>query len=208
VQVLHHEDDRALLGEPGEQRPDQLEQVAPAGLAVVGRQAQLGQQAGELGLAPAEDGPPVVPGQLAQRGRERGERQALLTELEALAEEDAGVGGPAELLDEPGLADPGLTPDEEGGRFVAACPFERVVQRGQVGCALTVMGSSMPRAYDMIFCSLRMREADAGWPTGAGRAGDVVAVRPSFVVWRGGSRRPGACCRCGNGRAGSGCRGR
>jgi hypothetical protein len=138
VQVLQDEHQRLRLGQPGEQRRDQVEQVAPADLVGVRRGAQLGQQPGELALAALQHGRPVGVHELAQRGRERRERQALLAELERLPGEDPGAvgrGDPAELLHQAGLAHARLAADQDGRRLGAARAFQRIPQRGQVGLA-------------------------------------------------------------------------
>lgn len=156
VQVLDHQHQRAFGGEPGEEAGDQLEQVTPVwiqgqlGAAVSaqagpdvagprrpgGEPAQLGQEPGELPFVPVERRRAVPAQYLTQYGGERRERQPLLAELQALADEDLIAPGdrvPAELLDQPGLAYPGLAADQQRRRLVGTDPLQRVAQDGEFG---------------------------------------------------------------------------
>ncbi|GAB3942000.1 hypothetical protein GCM10027614_28280 [Micromonospora vulcania] len=140
VQILDHQHQRLNVGEPLEQLGDQVEQVSARGLGERrgggdGQRrrhpAQLRQQAGELRLVPGEDLGAVGPQHRAQGGGERGERQAGLAELQALPDEHprAGLGGvPGELLQQPGLADPGLAADQHGAGLPGPGPGQRAPQ--------------------------------------------------------------------------------
>ena len=129
------------LGEPGEQRGDQLEEVARGGprRRRPARRAQLGQQPGELLLAPVEDRP-------ARRRREHSRRAAAngangrpsspsSRHWPVSTRTPSAAAYPAELLHQAGLADPGLAADQDGRRLGAAGAFQRVAQRGEVGLA-------------------------------------------------------------------------
>jgi hypothetical protein len=137
VQVLDDQHQGLLCGQPAEQGGDHLEQHASAGLAGgLRRRTEFGQQAGEILLTPVEDGRAVGLHEPAQRGRERGEGQPFLTQLEALTGEDAsalGGGQPAELLHQAGLADAGLAADQNGRRLGVAGALEGVAQGGEIG---------------------------------------------------------------------------
>lgn len=105
--------------------------AASAGLA------QLGQQAGQFLLLPGGRGGELV-GQFAAQGAqgrgERGERQSVGADLHAAAECHDGAlpaGGGGELLDQPGLADPGLATDQQRLRLARGGAGERIVQRVQ-----------------------------------------------------------------------------
>ena len=69
VQVFDDQDERSFGGQLGEQRGDEVEQVAAVGLGAGRGHAQLGKHAGELGLVPVEDRPAVGAQDLAQRRR-------------------------------------------------------------------------------------------------------------------------------------------
>lgn len=139
VQVLDRQHQGALGTEAFEEPADVLEQPGPAVLVVglgVGL-AELGQQPGELtlhalrGLLQLRAQPPVQP---AQRGDQRGVRQALGPDLQAVAEH--GDGGrplvplrPAEeLLQQPGLAHPRLAAHQQRLRLPGGGTAQR---RGQ-----------------------------------------------------------------------------
>ena len=126
LEVLDDEHERSLPGDPLEDVEDGLEELGSRpspGLESVGiagaRSLELGDQAAKPPSAGPEQGRQVpgrdAPDELAQGRDERGEREATVADPQALAGEDAGPAGPrpsGELLDEPGLADPGLAADE------------------------------------------------------------------------------------------------
>ncbi|CAM5335836.1 hypothetical protein SRIMM317S_04707 [Streptomyces rimosus subsp. rimosus] len=122
MQVLDDHDERPVGGEALQEPGGQLEEAGAALLvvaAVTGGLAELGQDAGQFALL-AGDGGGQFARQLgveqAQDRGEGGERQALGADLDAAADggQDAvGPRGGRELLDEPGLADPRLTADEQ-----------------------------------------------------------------------------------------------
>ena len=151
VQVLHHQDGRALGAQALQQPQQQLEQppllrprarVAAEGGPVpgAGRRPQLGQQPGQLGPGPPRD----HPGQLglvqvahepAQGLDQRGERHPLAAQLDAAAVEHGRPGGPGRghhLADQPGLADPGLAAHQHRRRGAAGGPLAGRGQPGQL----------------------------------------------------------------------------
>jgi hypothetical protein len=159
VQVLQHEDQRLRLGQPREQRADQLEEIAAPGVGGRAGRPELGQQAGELVLAALEDGRPLTMDQLAEGGGERPERQALLAELEALPVSTWAPSATAErqnsstrrVLPTP-ASPPTSTVDGSALRVrfsasrSAARSACRPIRTLLLACAVTM--SSMPRPYD------------------------------------------------------------
>ncbi|GAA3493356.1 hypothetical protein GCM10019016_004550 [Streptomyces prasinosporus] len=153
VQVLQGEDDGVLGGDALQQARGEFEEAGhalfvPAGLAGGGG-AELGQQVGEFLLLPGggcgELGGQVA-AQPAQGGGEGGEGQPVGADLDAAAERDdraPAVGRRGELLEEAGLADAGLTADQQRLRFAGAVgrPGERVVQRVELSGAADEHGT-------------------------------------------------------------------
>jgi hypothetical protein len=111
---------------------------ARAGWARVGWQGQLGEEAGQLG--PGLAGDQAGQGRLVQVAHEPaqgldqgGEGDALAAQLDAAAGQHGRPGGPGpgdHLADQPGLADPGLTADQDHRRGAGGGP---VAGRGQPG---------------------------------------------------------------------------
>lgn len=141
VQVLQGDHDRALGGNVFQEAGGEFEEAGHALLVVAssgGRLPQFGQQPGEFLLLAGRGGGQFVrqgPAQGAQCGGERGERQSVGADLDTAAERDDGapaVGGGGELLDESGLADPGLTADEQRLWLSRGGAGERVVQGVQL----------------------------------------------------------------------------
>ncbi|MCF0097132.1 hypothetical protein B0E54_06001 [Micromonospora sp. MH99] len=142
VQVLDDQQQWPDVGEPLEQFGDQVEQVSAWGVGKWSRArggqprrhpAQLRQQAGELRLVAGEDLGPVGAQHRAQRGGERRERQARLTQLQALTDQHPGApGGGRELLQQPGLAHARLATDQHGGRLALPGPARRSTARTRV----------------------------------------------------------------------------
>ena len=141
VRVLHHQDERLLHGQPLEQGQELLEEpraslaraVRRAG-GIVRRSAarQLGKEPGQLPCGPVTSrqqadelvGPDLAH-EVAQHRRERPERQPVGPQLQASADQHPRARRPrlaGELADQPGLADPGLAPDEQGGRTTLRGP--------------------------------------------------------------------------------------
>jgi hypothetical protein len=103
------------------------------------RPAQPGQQAGEFALAAGGRGhqfvaEPAVQG--AQDRRDGRERQSVRADFHAGADGRHGLpsvlaGRGQELLDEPGLADPGLAADDQRLRLARVSAGERGGEAGQ-----------------------------------------------------------------------------
>ncbi len=176
VQVLQGDDDGAAGGDALQEAGGEFEEaghallvgtVRPAGRR---RLAQLGQQPGQF-LLLARCGGGQLFGQFAaqgaQRGGERGERQTVGADLDAAAEHDDGAltGGGGELLDEAGLADPGLTADHQRLRVACGGLREGGVQCLQLGCATDEHGTYGPALHGG---EHRMRHRQSG--TGFRRA--------------------------------------
>ena len=153
VQVLQGDDDGAVGGDALQEAGGEFEEAGHA-LLVVPRPArglpQLGQQPGEFLLLAGRGGGQLVrqgPAQGAQRGGEGGEGQPVGADLDTAAERDDGspaVGRGGELLDEPGLADPGLAADQQRLRLARGGAGERVVQDGQLVGAADEDGADGP----------------------------------------------------------------
>ena len=142
VGILDDHDHRAGVGQLFEQHEYLLEQPGP-GLARVtarGRLAELRQQPGQFpGRAAGQQGGDAVGAeitdQLAQHGRERGERQAVHAELQAPSGQHACALAPGplpELAYQAGLADPGLPADQDRGRVAAARLGQCGIQHGKL----------------------------------------------------------------------------
>lgn len=128
MQVLQGEDDRAVGGEAFQEAGGEFEEAGRALLVVpyAGSLAQLGEQPGQFLFLSGGRGGQFV-GQSAAQGAQRGgegrEGQSVGADLDAAAERDDrarahGLGG--ELLDQAGLAHPGLTAEQQ--RLRAAAP--------------------------------------------------------------------------------------
>jgi hypothetical protein len=146
VQVLHHQQQRAALGEAVQHPEQQLEQPRrgqrgldrPAG----GLRAQLGHQPGQLGAGPAQH-PVQLPraqrhGQRPQRLHQRRIGQDPFADVQAAAGERdrAELAGPADQVgDQPGLADTGLARHHHDGGPAGRGPFEGHLELGGLGVA-------------------------------------------------------------------------
>jgi len=144
VQVLHHQQHRAALGEAVQHPEQQLEQ--PRGgqrrlrrPATVGR-AELGHQPDQLPAGPAQD-PLQLAGvedadQRPQRLHHRRVGEDALADVQAAAAEGDGapLAGPAEQLGhQPGLADAGLARHHHDGGPAGRGPLERGVEPRDLG---------------------------------------------------------------------------
>ena len=125
MQVLQNEDERRLGGQSVEEHQQQLEQVRAGDDRLLRRAAgrRIRQQPAEGGLRQRRQGvDAVLPDfakQSAERRADRLERRAVTTEVDAPAGKDSGAPfspPTGQLLDEPGLADAGLTTDDERRR--------------------------------------------------------------------------------------------
>ena len=142
VQVLEHEHQRPLGGQPlhhAEHELDQLRGRRGVGRAGARARVELGQQPGEPAACRSQQLRQLVLGgrarQRPQRVGERRERQPVAAELDAGAAEHAGAarrGGGAQLLDQPGLADAGLAADEGDGGLAVERPLERGAERREL----------------------------------------------------------------------------
>lgn len=135
MQVLQGEDDRAVGGEAFQEAGGEFEEAGRALLVVpyAGSLAQLGEQPGQFLFLSGGRGGQFV-GQSAAQGAQRGgegrEGQSVGADLDAAAERDDrarahGLGG--ELLDQAGLAHPGLTAEQQ--RLRAAAPVSPASRR-------------------------------------------------------------------------------
>ena len=137
LQIVDHEHQRPVGGEPAQQRPEQLQQP-PLATGFVAGGAQLRQQPQQtVGPGQQVGHRPRTAGfhQRAHDGGGRCQRQALGAERQAGGTHDprAGrLGGLGQVLEQPGLPDPGLTADDHhleragpGGpqRLVELCPL-------------------------------------------------------------------------------------
>jgi hypothetical protein len=181
VQVLHHHQQRAGLGEAVQDPEQQLEQPrrgqrgrrrrAPGR----GRGAELGHQPGQLGPGAAQH--PLQlrrlgdAGQRAQRLHQRGVRQDALPDVQAATGERdrAPPGGLAEQLgDQPGLADAGLARHHHGGGPAGRRQLEGRPELGDLGVAADQnrTGDSAGHAADHGRCRHRgQAPAGRGWRT-------------------------------------------
>ena len=123
VQVLDDQHDRLLGAERLEQVGDPLVEASPVVRAAGGERDQAGDPGGAH--------------RLAERRREGGEGQGVVAEVDAGA--DQGQDGAAalvqQLVDQAGLADPGLAADEHEPGATGACVVERGDQSGELGVA-------------------------------------------------------------------------
>lgn len=185
VQVLDDDGDALGAGHGGQQPQHLLEQQPPGLAPVVGRGAQLGQQAGEF-LAAAggqgvEDAAAVVAQHLPQHGDEGGEGQAVHAQLQAPAGEDPAVGQVVgELRQQPGFAHSGLSAEQQGRRRARARGVRVVEEEAEF---LPASHEHGPRAdgsgdhavqyavrcglFAISFCGAHRRSAAS--PHGAGR---------------------------------------
>ena len=143
VQVLQDEHDRAGGAEPADQPEHQLQQLGRldvAGWQAAGRiRIEFRQQPGQAAPRRAEQPGELVrrraAGQRAQRVNERGQRQPLGTQLDAMADEHGETGGRRagrKLADEPGLADACLTADERECGVTAVRQLHQARERGHL----------------------------------------------------------------------------
>ncbi len=136
VQVLQGEHDRAVGGDALQQPCGEFEEAGGAVLVVAAGAggAEFGQQAGQFLLLAVGGGGQFggeCVAQGAQGGGEGGEGQSVRADLDTAAERDDGsaVGGvPRELLDQAGLADPGLAAEQQRLRLARVGAGERVLQ--------------------------------------------------------------------------------
>ncbi len=154
VEVLDDQDEAAVRGDPLQEAGGELEEAGAAHLlvmALAGGLAQFGQNAGEFPFLAGDGGRQILRQPRVEGVQHRGEGgvgQALGADLDAAAERDQrplGTGGFGELLDQPGLADPGLTADEDRLRLTGLLDTgERLAQRGQLGRAADEHGTDGP----------------------------------------------------------------
>jgi hypothetical protein len=147
VEVLDHEHERALGGEPLDHADDQLEQTGRAAVAQrrrAGRAVgvEVGQHLRQLGAGRPDEGIELLGGRIAheraERVRERAERQALAAHLDATAREHPGARRAralGRLLDEPRLAHAGLAAEEDDCGIARDGGIEGRRQRSQLGVA-------------------------------------------------------------------------
>jgi hypothetical protein len=139
MQVLEGQQQRPPGAEPAQQAEDQLEELGHLNpfRGRLGRPARVefGQEPAKTTAGRAEHLGQLVrradPGQRTQRVDERGERQPLGAELDAMAGQhrETGVGcAPGQLGDQAGLADAGLARDDREARLGLRGPLQ---QRGQ-----------------------------------------------------------------------------
>ena len=141
MHVVQDQHQRTVPGQPAEQLPHRPVDPEPFDVTQLpGRRTGL--EGGEDGGQPAEHCRLQVVAQpghgggqvVVQSGDEHRERHRGL-ELGGRAlqhQVPAVVGAPAELGEQPGLADPGLTGDVQDHRLARADPVESPVDRGQL----------------------------------------------------------------------------
>lgn len=143
MQVLQDEDDGAVGGEALQQPDGQFEEAGRAVLTegAADRGAQLGEDPGQfalLALGRRGDLLGQQPPQAAQGGGEGREGQSVAADLHTAADRDDRVvtaRAGDQLLDEPGLADPRLTADEQRLRLADGGAGERIGEYGQLAVA-------------------------------------------------------------------------
>ena len=145
VEVLEREDHRRLTAEAVEEAEHGLEEASlrgPVGPLVRRRRAgQPREEPGQLGAVARMqrvEGGMAVAGETPERRRQRGVGQLALAELDGVAGEDLRAGrlGPAqELIDEPRLADAGVTRHEGERRAAGGGGRQRVLELLQLGRA-------------------------------------------------------------------------
>ena len=144
MEILEDHDDRRSFPERAQQPEQALEdpgldpvRACESSDVLPGRRPELRHQASELGgrwcpqrleIELAERSGRQHRGQSPERFDERGERETTaLAEAHAAAVEDdraAGSSLSSDLVDQPGLADPGLTADEDDRRIAGAGGFD------------------------------------------------------------------------------------
>ena len=144
MQVLDDQQQRGQLGQAGQQRQDPVEQLDP--LEAVpgwGHRPRLG---GQLGQEPAQAGQGrgqrgghlglARPGAEVAEGVDEGDiGEADVADLHAAADQhpDAGPAGPGgQLVQQPGLAHPGVAGDQPDRRAPALGPVEQAEQAAQL----------------------------------------------------------------------------
>ena len=141
MEILQDEDDRTVRREPLQEPRGELEKSRGAVLTerTAVRLPQLGQDPGQFVL-PALGRRDQLVGQLAAQGAQNGgegrERESARADFDASESRDDGpfrAGRLTQLLDEPALADPGLTADEERLRLARATGGRRGASGGGAG---------------------------------------------------------------------------
>jgi hypothetical protein len=157
VHVLEHEEQRTLGGQLADEAGDRLEQLQPAVVDRLGWCRTVRQRPGQiaaLALGDERDGAGAAGEQSGQRrvgGRLGGERrvgghraeqvderqvgQADVAQVDAVAGEHphAALGGPgAQLVEQPGLADPRVAREQDGGGAAGPGPFDVRQQAGEL----------------------------------------------------------------------------
>jgi hypothetical protein len=145
MQVLHDPQQRRALGQPPDHPHQQRKQPPLTGTchrSARGRLAapgQVGQQPGQLGAGGAGDrrqpGRVQLAGQAPQRLDQRRERQALLAQRHTPTTQHPHtlpVGGGGQLLDQAGLAHPGLPADQRHQRLAGGGAPQQLAQPRQL----------------------------------------------------------------------------
>ena len=186
VQVLDHEQHRALAAERVQQRQQALEQarlpgVAGAGHVVVPAAQSRQQRRDGRAHVVGERGVPGA-GERAQRGDERQVGQLALAEVDAVAgeHERAGLARAAlDLGEQPRLADPRLAGEEHERRAPVGGVRERRLERGELGVAADQPDArhARRRAHAISRASL-----DTVAPSTTSFAGQPVASRPRIAA--------------------------
>ncbi|GAA1370643.1 hypothetical protein GCM10009612_60690 [Streptomyces beijiangensis] len=143
MQVFEGQDEGPVRGKTFEEPDGELEEPGTAvGLgAVPVHLTELGQQPGQLALLPGDGRVELVAelaAQGAQGGRDRVIRQGVGAGFDTAAPgDDSPVRGSTaeKLLDQPGLADAGLAPHEEGTGLSGIRPGQGLAEDGQFGVA-------------------------------------------------------------------------
>lgn len=149
MQVLQNEDDRAVGGDALQQPDGQFEEARGAVLTqgVARRGAQLGQDPRQFAFLAVRGGGDLLGQQSPQAAQGRGEGregQAVAADLHTAADRDDGAvaaGHRDQLLDEPRLADPRLTADEQRLRLARGGAGERFGECGQLAVATDEHGT-------------------------------------------------------------------
>jgi len=145
VQILDHEHERAVGGQPLDDADDELEQAGRPALtqrrgADRAVRVEVRQHLRQIGAGGPDEGVELlgrrVAHERAEHVGERAERQALAAHLDAAAREDPRARGARALgglLDEPRLAHAGLPAEEHGRGIAPDGSVERGRQRRQLG---------------------------------------------------------------------------
>ena len=161
MQILQHQQQWSARGEPAEQAAQPREQQRPPHfgrpLAWQPLSGQLSQHPRQLYPLPAESGRFVIAWQGLQRLDQRRVRQGASGQRRRTAHRDQRPRPPGllgELADQPALAHPRLTGDQQQPRPASRCPPQRAVQIRQ----LLVPPHEQPgwrRPRDRIYCTHR-----------------------------------------------------